>query len=39
MVPDTSQDTYETQWGILWIQEDKVPSSTGLVGDIFDTFG
>ena len=33
--PAKSQDTCNPRWDILWIQEDKVTSSTGLVGDRF----
>ena len=39
MVPDKTQNPCEQWWGILWRQEDKVPSITGLMGDIFDTAG
>ena len=39
MVPDKTQNPCEQWWCILWRQEDKVPSITGLMGDIFDTAG
>ena len=39
MVPTKIQDLCEPRWGILWRQEDKFPSRTCLVGDIFDTAG
>ena len=38
-MPAKSQYPCEPRWGILWRQEDKLPSSTGLAGDIFDTAG
>ena len=39
VVPDKSQDICELWRGILWRHEDKFTSSTGLVGDRFDTAG
>ena len=38
-MPAKNQDNCESRRGVLWTQEDKLPSSTGLVGDRFDTAG